>query len=139
MSWPVPDTLMIEPTESESKAELDRFCNAMISIRKEIQEIEEGRQPESNNILKNAPHTIHTLVSTEWDKTYSREQAAYPMVELQSRKFWPSVSRLGKCSVIQHRKCIHYMSNVCFRVTDDAYGDRNLVCSCPPIEDYVDN
>jgi len=99
MSWPVSNTLMIEPTESESKAELDRFCNAMISIRKEIQEIEEGKQPKVNNILKNAPHTIHTLVSTEWDKTYSREQAAYPMVELQRRKFWPSVSRLGKFSV----------------------------------------
>lgn len=116
MSWPVGNTLMIEPTESESKDELDRFCDAMISIREEIREIEDGKQPKDNNVLLNAPHTMETLLSSEWKRPYSREKAAYPLQWLRPRyrgKFWPSVSRL-----------------------DDTFGDRNLVCSCPPIEDY---
>nr|CAG8469024.1 14914_t:CDS:10 [Entrophospora candida] len=113
MSWPVPNTLMIEPTESESKAELDRFCDAMIAIREEINEIEKGKQPKGDNTLTNSPHTIETLVKSTWDKAYSREQAVYPIKYLKQKKFWPTVGRL-----------------------DDAYGDRNLMCSCPPIEDY---
>ncbi|KAK9717728.1 glycine decarboxylase subunit P [Basidiobolus ranarum] len=113
MSWPVANTLMIEPTESESKAELDRFCDAMISIREEIRAVEEGKQPKVGNVLKNSPHPLDRLMVDEWKESYSREQAAYPKAWLKERKFWPSVSRI-----------------------DDAYGDRNLVCSCPPISDY---
>ncbi|KAJ1547610.1 hypothetical protein HK096_002086 [Nowakowskiella sp. JEL0078] len=119
MSFPVANTLMIEPTESESKFEIDRFVDAMISIRQEIREIEEGRQPRSDaegnnqgNVLSNAPHPVEALVG-EWERTYSREYAAYPVPGLRKRKFWPSVSRV-----------------------DDTFGDRNLICSCPPIEDY---
>src|SRR5579859_2155205 len=96
MSWPVANTLMIEPTESESKAELDRFCDAMISIREEIRSIENGQQPKENNILTNSPHTIETLIKTTWDKAYSREKAAFPLNYLKKHKFWPSVGRLGK-------------------------------------------
>ena len=113
MSWPVPGTLMIEPTESESKAELDRFCDALISIRGEIQEIAEGRMPRDNNVLKNAPHTAEAVTATEWYRPYSRQQAAFPAPWVRDRKFWPAVARI-----------------------DDAYGDRNLVCTCPPIESY---
>ncbi|KAJ3351802.1 hypothetical protein HDU83_008704 [Entophlyctis luteolus] len=115
MSFPVPNTLMIEPTESESKAELDRFCDAMLCIRQEIREIEEGRQPKTNNVLKNAPHPIHVVTADSWDRPYSRETAAYPVPGLRKRKFWPTLARV-----------------------DDTFGDRNLVCSCPPIEDYVE-
>ncbi len=114
MSWPVPGTLMIEPTESESKAELDRFCDAMISIREEIRAIEQGKLPKDNNPLKHAPHTAEIIMSSEWNRPYPREQAAYPAPWTRSNKFWPSVSRI-----------------------DDAFGDRNLVCTCPPIEDYT--
>ncbi|MCK6512932.1 aminomethyl-transferring glycine dehydrogenase [Myxococcota bacterium] len=114
MSWPVPGTLMIEPTESESKAELDRFCDAMISIREEIRAIEQGKLPKDNNPLKHAPHTAEVILSSEWNRPYPREQAAYPAPWTRSNKFWPSVSRI-----------------------DDAFGDRNLVCTCPPIEDYT--
>ncbi|KAI9341641.1 glycine cleavage system P-protein-domain-containing protein [Obelidium mucronatum] len=113
MSFPVPNTLMIEPTESESKAELDRFCDAMLKIRQEIRAIEEGKQPKEGNVLKNAPHTIEVLTADTWDRPYSRQEAAYPMGVLRKRKFWPTVSRV-----------------------DDTFGDRNLICSCPPIEDY---
>ena len=116
MSWPVGNTIMVEPTESESKAELDRFCDAMISIRQEINDVETGAMPKENNILTNAPHPIEILVQDQWDKPYSRMRAAYPAPWLRpgSRgKLWPSTSRL-----------------------DDAFGDRNLVCSCPPIEAY---
>ncbi|ORY43386.1 glycine dehydrogenase [Rhizoclosmatium globosum] len=113
MSFPVPNTLMIEPTESESKAELDRFCDAMLKIREEIRAIEEGKQPKEGNVLKMAPHPIDVLTSDKWDRPYSRQDAAYPMAVLRKRKFWPTVSRV-----------------------DDTYGDRNLICSCPPIEDY---
>lgn len=114
MSFPVPGTLMIEPTESESLAELDRFCEAMMAIRAEIKSVEEGEWPVEDNPLKNAPHTIRVLTQEKWEKTYSREQAVFPIAELRWNKFWPSVSRV-----------------------DDAYGDRNLVCSCLPIEAYT--
>ncbi len=114
MSWPVPGTLMIEPTESESKAELDRFCDAMIFIREEIRAIEQGKLPKDNNPLKNAPHTAEIVMSSEWDRPYPREQAAYPAPWTRLNKFWPAVSRI-----------------------DDAFGDRNLVCTCPPMEDYA--
>ena len=113
VSFPVAGTLMIEPTESESRAELDRFCEAMILIHAEIQEIVEGRQPRTNNLLKNAPHTAQVVTSNEWARPYSREQAAFPASWVRDHKFWPSVSRI-----------------------DEAYGDRNLICTCPPIEAY---
>jgi len=113
VSFPVAGTLMIEPTESESKAELDRFCQAMILIRAEIQDIVDGRQPRMNNVMKNAPHTAPIVTASEWDRPYSREQAAYPAPWVKEHKFWPHVSRI-----------------------DEAYGDRNLICTCPPIENY---
>ncbi|KAJ2513571.1 glycine decarboxylase subunit P, partial [Coemansia sp. RSA 1939] len=113
MSWPVPNTIMVEPTESESKEEIDRFCDALIAIRNEIREIEDGAQPRDNNLLVNAPHTIANVSADNWSRPYSRERAAYPLPTLRDRKFWPSVSRV-----------------------DDAYGDLNLICSCPPIENY---
>ncbi|WP_447970184.1 aminomethyl-transferring glycine dehydrogenase [Nitrospira sp. M1] len=113
ISWPVPGTMMVEPTESESKAELDRYCEALITIRKEIAEIEEGRLPRDNNPLKHAPHTIDHIASSEWDHPYTREQAAFPLPWLRTRKFWPAVSRI-----------------------DNVYGDRNLVCTCPPMESF---
>ncbi|KAJ1796087.1 glycine decarboxylase subunit P, partial [Coemansia sp. RSA 2399] len=113
MSWPVPNTIMIEPTESESKEEMDRFCDALIAIRDEIREIEDGSQPRDNNLLVNAPHTIAKVSAEAWPHPYARHRAAYPLPTLRERKFWPSVSRV-----------------------DDAYGDLNLICSCPPIENY---
>ncbi|HET6248298.1 MAG TPA: aminomethyl-transferring glycine dehydrogenase, partial [Tepidisphaeraceae bacterium] len=113
MSWPVPGTLMIEPTESESKAELDRFCDALIAIREEIRAIEEGRADRADNVLKNAPHTAAALVSDMWNHKYTREQAAYPAAWLKAQKFWPAVGRI-----------------------DNPYGDRNLVCTCPPMDAY---
>ena len=113
VSFPVPGTLMIEPTESEAKAEIDRMCEALIRIRAEIQEIADGRQPRTNNLLKNAPHTASIVTATEWTRPYSREQAAFPAPWIRNNKFWPSVSRI-----------------------DEAYGDRHLICSCPPIESY---
>ncbi|CAM0140339.1 glycine decarboxylase subunit P [Umbelopsis sp. WA50703] len=116
MSWPVANTLMIEPTESESKAELDRFCDAMISIRKEIQEVIDAKQPRGNNVLTNSPHPLEQLINDKWDKPYTREIAAYPMPYLKEKKFWPSVGRV-----------------------DDAYGDRNLMCTCPSPEEYMND
>jgi glycine dehydrogenase len=113
ISWPVPGTMMIEPTESESKAELDRYCDALILIRQEIAEIEEGRLPRDNNPLKHAPHTIETIAQSEWPHPYSRETAAFPAPWLRQHKFWPTVSRI-----------------------DNVYGDRNLMCTCPPMESY---
>ncbi|HUL03959.1 MAG TPA: aminomethyl-transferring glycine dehydrogenase [Gemmatimonadales bacterium] len=113
VSFPVVGTLMIEPTESESKAELDRFCDAMIAIRDEIREIEEGRMPRDNNLLTRAPHTLEDLISDQWDRPYSRERAAFPSPATRRFKVWPSVGRV-----------------------DGAYGDRNLVCVCPPVEAY---
>lgn len=114
MSFPVPGTLMIEPTESESLAELDRFCDAMIAIRAEIAAIESGAMDRGNNPLKNAPHTAEAVTGSEWDRPYSREQAAFPAPWLRAHKYWPPVARV-----------------------DNAYGDRNLVCSCPPIDSYT--
>ena len=116
MSFPVPGTLMIEPTESESKQELDRFCEAMIQIREEIRDVEEGRSDRERNPLKNAPHTAETLISDDWDEPYSREAAAYPLAWVRERKFWPAVGRI-----------------------DNVYGDRNLMCACPPVESYLDD
>lgn len=113
MSFPVAGTLMIEPTESESKAELDRFCDAMIGIRNEIRAIEEGRSDREDNPLVNAPHTLRTALSESWNHAYSREEAIFPLEDQRFTKFWPSVSRV-----------------------DDAYGDRNLVCTCLPMEAY---
>ncbi|MTI87008.1 MAG: aminomethyl-transferring glycine dehydrogenase [Balneolaceae bacterium] len=113
MSFPVPGTLMIEPTESESKEELDRFCEAMISIRKEIREIEDGLADREDNVLKHAPHTQRVVTVDEWKRSYSREKGAFPLEHLKYNKFWPATSRV-----------------------DDAYGDRNLVCSCIPMEAY---
>jgi len=112
-SFPVVGTLMIEPTESESKSELDRFCEAMAAIREEIAEIERGDADRENNVLKNAPHAADTVVSDAWNFPYPREKAAYPAAWLRQRKFWPSVGRINS-----------------------VFGDRNLICSCPPIEDY---
>jgi len=114
MSWPVPGTLMIEPTESESKAELDRFCDAMIAIRLEINDIELGKSDPVDNVLKNAPHTTTEVMSDTWSHTYNRETAAFPLPFVRDRKFWPSVSRI-----------------------DNAYGDRHLICSCPTIEELA--
>src|SRR5215472_871571 len=111
VSFPVAGTMMIEPTESESKAELDRFCDAMISIRDEIREIERGEAPRDNNVLKNAPHTARMVTSTEWPHPYTREKAAFPVEWLRAGKFWPSVARIN-----------------------NPLGDRNLVCTCPPVE-----
>ncbi|MEA2561772.1 MAG: glycine dehydrogenase [Acidobacteriota bacterium] len=113
MSFPVAGTLMIEPTESETKAELDRFCEAMIAIREEIRAIEEGRMDRANNALKNAPHTAEDAMSSEWDRPYTREQAIFPRPWVKERKFWPYVGRI-----------------------DDVWGDRNLMCLCPPVESY---
>ena len=114
MSWPVPGTLMIEPTESESKAELDRLCDALIAIREEIRAIESGLLDATDNPLKNAPHTAAAVCGDEWTHPYSREQAAFPLPWVRERKFWPAVARV-----------------------DNAYGDRNLVCTCPPLEELV--
>ena len=114
MSFTVPGTLMIEPTESEPKAELDRFCDAMIQIREEIREIEEGRADKADNVLKHAPHTIAAVSSDNWTHGYSREKAAYPAKWLRDSKFWPHVGRV-----------------------DNPYGDRNLVCVCPPMSEYA--
>jgi glycine dehydrogenase len=113
MSFPVPGTLMIEPTESESKAELDRFCDAMIAIREEIRAIEEGRIDRHDNALKNAPHTAEDVTASDWPHPYTREQAAFPAPWVKERKFWPYVGRI-----------------------DNAWGDRNLMCLCPPVESY---
>ena len=113
ISWPVAGTMMIEPTESESKSELDQYCDALLAIRKEIAEIEEGRFPRDDNPLKNAPHTMEDVTMTDWNHPYGREQAAFPLPWLRDLKFWPAVSRI-----------------------DSAYGDRNVVCTCPPIEHY---
>lgn len=114
VSFPVAGTLMIEPTESESKPELDRFCDALISIRSEIQAIEDGRD-KLNNPLKNAPHTAQAIASSEWDRNYSREEAAFPLAYIRENKFWPAVGRVN-----------------------DSYGDRTLICACPPIEEYME-
>ena len=113
MSWPVPDSFMIEPTESESLEEIDRFCNALIQIREEIREIENNPALRGNNLLTNAPHAYHLLVSDDWNRPYSRESAFFPTKETRKNKFWPPTGRV-----------------------DNVYGDKNLVCTCPPVSDY---
>jgi glycine dehydrogenase len=113
VSFPVPDTIMVEPTESESMEELDRFCDALISIRAEIKEIADGKADVKDNVLKNSPHTASVVISDTWKYGYSREKAVYPLNWVRENKFWPSVSRV-----------------------DNAFGDRNLICSCPPIAAY---
>ncbi|MEO5594588.1 MAG: aminomethyl-transferring glycine dehydrogenase [Chitinophagaceae bacterium] len=114
MSFPVPGTIMIEPTESEDKAELDRFCDAMIGIHEEIKAIESGKSDKINNALKNAPHTQWTICSTEWNHPYTREEAAFPLAYVAKNKFWPSVARIN-----------------------NTFGDRNLICTCEPMESYM--
>jgi glycine dehydrogenase len=113
MSWPVGGTIMIEPTESESKGELDRLCDALIAIREEIRAIEQGRSDKHDNPLKHAPHTAAMVTHNNWDHRYTREQAAYPLPWVRANKYWPPVARI-----------------------DNAFGDRNLVCACPPMSDY---
>ena len=130
MSWPVANTLMIEPTESESKAELDRFCDAMISIRQEIKAIEEGKVPKEGNVLKMAPHSMKDLLLAEpWDRCYSRETAAYPLPWLKEKKFWPSVTRLDDSKLPHQKSILLYTTNAA-----SAYGDMNLFCTCSPVE-----
>ncbi|KAJ1620541.1 glycine dehydrogenase [Pavlovales sp. CCMP2436] len=116
MSWPVSGTIMVEPTESEDLQELNRYCDALISIRKEIKEVEDGVFTPENNVLKNAPHPMSVISADVWKYPYTREQAGYPMPHLRGNKFWPTTARLN-----------------------DVYGDRNLVCTCPPMEDFIDD
>jgi glycine dehydrogenase len=114
MSFPVPGTLMIEPTESESKAELDRFCDAMIAIRREIAEIESGRWKVEASPLRHAPHTVHDIADDNWARAYSRAEGCFPTGTSRTDKYWCPVGRV-----------------------DNVFGDRNLVCSCPPVTDYA--
>jgi glycine dehydrogenase len=116
VSFPVAGTMMIEPTESEDKAEIDRFCEAMIQIRSEIEEVITGKADRENNVLKNAPHTAAVIAADDWRYSYSREKAAFPLPFVSLNKFWPSVSRIN-----------------------NTYGDRNLICACPPVEEYADS
>jgi glycine dehydrogenase len=115
VSFPVPGTLMVEPTESESKDELDRFCDALLAIRQEIQDVIDGRLDRLDNPLKYAPHTAAAVMADEWHHAYSRTRAAYPLPFVRANKFWPSVGRV-----------------------DNPYGDRNLVCACGPVEAYAE-
>jgi glycine dehydrogenase len=115
LSFPVAGTLMIEPTESEDKAELDRFCEAMLHIRKEIEEVILGTVDSKNNVLKNAPHTLKVVTADSWEKPYSRTEAAFPLPWVRDNKFWPTVSRVN-----------------------NTHGDRHLVCTCEPIESYME-
>jgi glycine dehydrogenase len=113
VSWPVAGTIMVEPTESESLEELDRFCDALIAIRAEIAAIESGKADREDNILKHAPHTVEDMIDANWARPYSREAAVYPTAHTRLSKFWPAVNRV-----------------------DNAWGDRNLVCACLPMEAY---
>ena len=113
MSWPVPGTMMIEPTESESKLELDKFCDAMILIKGEIDEVVSGELDQNDNPLKNAPHTAEYTLSDAWNHPYSRSRACFPMESQKDHKYWPTVGRV-----------------------DNAHGDRNLICTCPDIDEY---
>jgi glycine dehydrogenase len=115
VSWPVAGTMMIEPTESESKAEMDRFVDALIAIREEVQRIESGLDDREDNALKNAPHTVHEVAADAWTHPYTRERAAFPAPWTRAHKFWPAVGRV-----------------------ENAYGDRNLVCVCPPVSAYAE-
>ena len=115
LSFPVAGTIMIEPTESENKAELDKFCDALINIFDEIKSIESGNSDKTNNTLKNAPHTLKVIAADNWNHTYSRSKAGFPLNYLRSNKFWPAVSRVN-----------------------NTFGDRNLVCTCDPIENYLE-
>ncbi len=115
MSFPVAGTIMIEPTESEDKGELDRFCDAMLAIREEIRAIENGTVTHEDSVLKHAPHTQAVVVNSNWDRVYTREQAVYPLPYVAANKFWPTVSRIN-----------------------DTHGDRNLICTCEPIESYME-
>jgi len=115
MSFPVPGTIMIEPTESEDKAELDRFCDALISIRAEIAAIENGQMDKANNPLKHAPHTLEVAMNDGWDRPYSRQVAVFPLPYVMQNKFWPTVSRIN-----------------------NTHGDRNLICTCEPTSAYAD-
>ena len=115
MSFPVPGTIMIEPTESEDKGELDRFCEALISIYNEIKAIEEGKSDKADNALKNAPHTQQVICADEWNHTYSRQVAAFPLAYVSKNKFWPSIARIN-----------------------NTFGDRNLICTCEPMESYME-
>ena len=115
LSFPVPGTLMVEPTESESLRELDRFCDAMVAIREEIRRVENGVWPRDANPLVSAPHTAETLLRADWPHPYSREEAAYPLASLRRSKYWVPVGRV-----------------------DNVHGDRNLVCSCAPVSDYAE-
>jgi glycine dehydrogenase len=114
MSFPVPGTIMIEPTESEDKAELDRFCDALLSIREEIRAVEEGTSDKKDNALKNAPHTQLAVATDEWKHSYSRQSAAFPLYYVTQNKFWPAVGRVN-----------------------NTHGDRNLICTCEPVESYL--
>jgi len=114
VSWPVAGTVMVEPTESESLAELDRFCDAMIAIRAEVAAVEQGHADPQDNPLKRAPHTLAALTAETWDRSYSRRQAAFPGSVGDDRKLWPAVARI-----------------------DNAYGDRHLVCTCPSVEELA--
>jgi glycine dehydrogenase len=114
VSFPVPGTMMVEPTESEAKDELDRFCDALIRIRGEIAAVLEGRADAKDNVLKNAPHPAAALIADDWPHPYSRQEAAYPLPFVRTNKIWPAVARI-----------------------DNPYGDRNLICSCPPMEEYA--
>ena len=115
LSFPVPGTIMIEPTESEDKDELDRFCDAMISISHEIKNIEEGKSDKADNALKNAPHTQHVICADEWKHAYSRQQAAFPLAHNRDNKFWPSIGRVN-----------------------NTFGDRHLICTCEPVSSYAE-
>ena len=115
MSFPVAGTLMVEPTESEDQRELDRFCDAMIAIRDEIRRVEQGEWAIDDSPLRHAPHPAADVATDGWDRPYSRDQAAYPLASVKEAKYWPPVSRI-----------------------DNAYGDRNLFCECPPVSAYAD-
>lgn len=115
MSFPVPGTIMIEPTESEDKAELDRFCDALLSIREEIRSIEDGKADKKDNALKNAPHTQAVVTADKWDHAYTRQSAAFPLTYIRENKFWPSVARVN-----------------------NTHGDRNLICTCEPVSSYAE-
>jgi glycine dehydrogenase len=114
VSFPVAGTLMVEPTESEDKAEIDRFCDAMIRIREEIEAVADGRADRSNNVLKNSPHSAATVMSDAWPHPYTREQAAYPLPFVRQDKYWSPIDRI-----------------------DNPHGDRNLFCSCPPVDEFA--